>query len=128
MTFTFHKAGTGDVIPVPSGTYTASLTAVEERPGGFQGKGFRVWKFVADVNGEALPVDGVTGIANSDHPKNRSYQWLTAILGAPPQLGVPIDPIGKRCLVTVGQKDGYPRVTDVLPYDEPQQVVAGVPR
>ena len=126
--FNFKAAGTADVVPVASGIYTATLLSVEEREGGFQGKAFRIWHFAADVNGELLTVDGVTGAANTNHPKNRSYQWLTAILGQPPQLGVDINPIGSKCLVVVGQKDGYPRVEDVKPYSDPQRVLEGVPR
>ena len=127
--FNFRQAGTGVVVPVPSGIYTATLLEVEERTeGGFGNKGFRIWKFAADVNGQTLPVDGITGRANTNHEKNRSYQWLTAIMGEAPQLGVAIDPIGRKCLVTVGQKDGYPRVEDVKAFSDPQQVLDGVPR
>ena len=114
-------------VPVPSGTYTATLESVTRKEGGFAGKGFRVWRFLADVNGELLPAEGVTSLGTG--PSSKTYGWLTAITGSAPAVGSTVeDPIGKRCLVTVIQKDGYPRVEGVDQFSAPEEVMPGVPR
>ena len=128
MTFIMKQSGTGDVVPVPSGQYTAVLESVEEKEatgGQFSGV-FRVWNFLADVNGSLLPVSGTSSVSNGNRTK--TYQWLTAIMGSEPTLGVAVDPIGKKCLITVVQKDGFPRVDKVEHFSAPTELMPGVPR
>ena len=125
MTFTITASG-GAAVPVPSGKYVATLEGVEVREGGFDGGQFRIWKFLADVAGTLLPVEGISSMNNGTRTK--SFEWLTAILGTEPKVGETVDPIGHKCIVTVGQKDGYPRVEAVAPFTAPEEVMPGVPR
>ena len=77
-----------------------------------------MWKFLADVAGTLLPVEGIS--SENTGTKTKSYEWLTALLGAAPQVGETIaDPVGRKCIVTVGQKNGYPRVEAVEAFTEP---------
>ena len=77
--------------------------------------------------GTLLPVEGIS--SENTGTKTKSYEWLTALLGAAPQVGETIaDPVGRKCIVTVGQKNGYPRVEAVEAFTEPAQVLEGVPR
>ena len=126
MSFTITQSGTGDVVPVPSGQYVASLLSVEVKEGGSFSGQFRVWNFLADVNGEGLPVQGTSSISNGNRTK--TYEWLTALMGKEPAIGETIDPIGRKCLVTVTQKDGYPRVSKVERFNEPESIIPGIPR
>ena len=127
MPFTITESG-GSSVPVPSGKYVATLQSIEEKDvqTAFS-TSMRIWHFLADVAGELLPVEG-TSSTNSG-TRTKSYEWLTAILGTAPTVGSTVDdPVGRRCIVEVGQKDGYPRVIAVSTYSEPEQVLAGVPR
>ena len=127
MPFQITRSGTGDVVPVPSGTYTATLESVSEKPGGVNGAPFRIWSFLADVEGQVLPVEGVSSTNNGTRTK--TYEWLTAIIGREPSVGETVeDPIGQKCRVTVIQKDGYPRVDGVFPFTAPEMTLDGIPR
>lgn len=117
----------GNVVPVPSGKYKASLTSVERKEGGnFSGE-FLVWTFLADVAGELLPCEGVT--STNQTQKGKAYKWLTALLGREPAVGESLDPpVGNQCIVEVVQKDGYPRVDNVTAFSAAETVVDGIPR
>ena len=117
---------------LPPGTYKASLVEVsiretESPPGSGNIQEYRIWDFLADVNGELVPVSGTSSLNNS--PKSKAYAWLTALIGYAPKAGETIeDPIGKTVLLTIGQKDnGFPKIEFLTAYVEPT-VTDGVPR
>ena len=111
---------------IPPGTYKAQLTEVSIRNG--ETGDYRLWDFVAEVNGELLPISGTSSMNTS--PKSKAYAWLTALIGRAPQSGEQIeDPIGKTVLMTISQKDnGFPKIDLLTAYQEPVQSELGVPR
>jgi len=92
------------------------------------GKEYRMWDFMLDVNGVLTPLSDTSSMNNG--PKGKTYQWLTALTGRAPKVGETIeDPIGKQVLVTVGRKEsGWPKIDMLTAYVEPAQTEAGIPR
>ena len=115
-------AGNKGIAP---GTYKATLTEVSIKES--ETGQYRLWDFLADVNGELVPVSGTS--STNTGPKSKSFQWLTALIGRAPQAGETIeDPIGKMVLLTISQKDnGFPKIDLLTAYVEPA-VTDGVPR
>ena len=118
-------------VDIPDGSYVATLEKVEADKGNFGD--FRKWSFIVhDVTTEEgkqdLPITALTS-ANTG-PQSKSFQWLTALLGAPPKAGTKIEsPTGSRCVVTITHNDkGFPKVETVGPFVDPQQTLPGVPR
>lgn len=119
-----------DIVDIPDGTYTATLEKVEVDKGQF-GE-FRKWHWLveATIDGQAqiLPLSQLTS-ANTG-PQSTSYKQLTALLGEAPKAGQKIEsPTGKRVTIQIGHNEkGFPKVLNVAPFSEPQQVLPGVPR
>ena len=115
-------AGNKGIAP---GTYKGTLVEVAIKNG--ETGDYRLWDFLADVNGELVPVSATSSMNTG--PKSKAYQWLTALIGRAPQAGESIeDPIGKPVLLTISQKDnGFPKIDMLTAYVEPT-VTNGVPR
>lgn len=116
---------------IPDGQYTAILLEVKEEQGQY-GKQ-RKWDFAAEVpNGESgqLETQTITGLTSANTgPQSKAYAWLSGIEGRPLKAGEKVDPIGKRCILTVAANDkGFATIQAISPYVEPQQVLPGVPR
>ena len=111
---------------IEPGTYKASLAEVSIKEG--ETGQYRLWDFLADVNGELVPVSATSSMNTG--PKSKAYQWLTALIGKAPQAGETIeDPIGKMVLLTISRKDnGFPKIDLLTAYVEPAQTKAGIPR
>lgn len=123
---TFEIQAGVDIAP---GTYKAQLERTEIKAGGSFGDGkFRVWHWLADVNGEATPISDSTSLNTG--PQSKAYARLTALLGRAPVAGEKLeDPTGKTVLLTIGKKDnGFPRIDAVGAFVDPQQTVEGLPR
>jgi len=116
--------------PIPPGTYSGTLESVEvdSISSSFGTKDMRRWHFLIDVNGVLLPVSALSSLNTA--PGSKSYQWLKAILRRELLSGEAIeDPVGQRMLVVVeNNAKGYAKVVNVLPFTEPEQLMAGVPR
>lgn len=119
-------------LEIEDGTYPAVLESVQVKTGGTYGD-FRVWSFLVEYKA----ADGTTKVNSLDArtsthtgPKSKSYGWLTAINQAAPKAGETVEaPTGKRCLVVVTHNDkGFPQIEQVIPFVEPVQEVAGLPR
>ena len=130
MPFEITSGSNKDIAP---GTYKATLTEVsiketESPPGSGTITQYRLWDFLADVNGQLTPVSGTSSLNTG--PKSKAYQWLTALIGKAPQAGETIeDPIGKMVLLTISRKDnGFPKIDLLTAYVEPVQTEAGIPR
>lgn len=115
-----------DQANIPDGTYSATLEKVEPDQGQFGA--MRKWHWLVDVNNKIESLSVITS-ANTG-PQSKSYLWLTALLGRAPQAGEQIeDPTGTRVLLQIAKNQkGFPSVVAVLPYQEPQQTLPGVPR
>ena len=122
----------GESKSLAPGTYKGQLIEVsvklkETKPGSGVFDEYRMWDFVAEVDGELVPVSATSSMNTG--PKSKAYQWLTALTGRAPQAGETIeDPIGKTVLLTISQKDnGFPKIDLLTAYVEPT-VTDGVPR
>lgn len=123
-------------VDIPDGSYVASLESVREDTGSF-GK-YRKWTFLIEVperevDGQKLPasIEPLTTLTSANTgPQSKSYQWLTAILGAAPKAGTTVEsPNGKRCTVTISHNEkGFPKIDQVGLYVDPQQSLPGIPR
>jgi hypothetical protein len=115
-------AGNKGIAP---GTYKGQLVEVGIKNG--ETGDYRLWDFVAEVDGELVPVSATSSMNTG--PKSKAFQWLTALTGRAPQAGEVIeDPIGKTVLLTISQKDnGFPKVDLLTAYVEPAKV-GDVPR
>ena len=113
-------------VDIPEGSYPATLERVESGKGNFGD--FRTWHWLVEVNGNIESLRQFTS-ANTG-PNSQSYKQLTALIGRPPQAGETIeDPTGSRVILQIGKNEkGYPKVTEVLPFVEPQQTIPGIPR
>jgi hypothetical protein len=117
----------GTQLQVPDGTYPAVLESVIEESGGKFGAQ-RKWTFLVEHDGK---IDSLSGLSSTNtSPGSKSYQWLSALLGKEPQVGERYeDPTGTRVLLQLKKNDkGYMKIEAVLPFEEPQQVLPGVPR
>ena len=86
---------------IEPGTYKASLAEVSIKEG--ESGQYRLWDFLADVNGELVPVSATSSMNTG--PKSKAFQWLTALTGRAPQAGEVIeDPIGKMVLLTISRR------------------------
>ena len=123
MPFEITSGGAPDIA---DGTYPAVLESVSEDDGQY-GK-FRKWTWLIEHDGK---IDSLTTRTSANTGTGSvSYQYLTALLGKAPQVGERIeDPTGTRVLLQLVKNDkGWPKITAVLPFTEPQQVLPGVPR
>ncbi len=113
-------------VTIPDGTYTATLEKVETDQGQFGT--YRKWHWLVQVNDKLEPLSSITS-ANTG-PQSKSYLWLQAILGRALQAGEKIeDPTGSRCVLTIAKNEkGFSTVTAVAAYQDPQQVIPGIPR
>lgn len=116
---------------IPDGQYTAVLLDVKEEKGGQYGP-MRKWLFIADVPNEegAIEQQELSGLTSTNTgPQAKAYQWLAGILGTPLKAGMKVDPIGKRCILTVAENEkGFATIQSISPFIEPQQTLPGVPR
>jgi hypothetical protein len=115
-----------DTTPIEPGNYPAVLESVTEDDGKF-GK-YRRWTFLVEVEDKIVPLTAVT--SSNTGPQSKSYQWLTAILGVPPQAGTVLPaPTGKRVMVQIGRNEkNFPTIEHVVTFVSPQTVMDGVPR
>jgi len=123
-----------DYKEIPPGTYKAQLagTSVIEE-GSFKTpqnpKGsYRKWDWLVEVGDEVVPFSDNTSLNNGT--KTFAYQRLTALLGQAPQAGTAVeDPTGKTVTLTFGKGDGgFPKITQVGAFVDPQQTLEGLPR
>jgi hypothetical protein len=117
-------------VDIPDGTYIASLAEVKSDQGQFGP--MRRWSFLVEheVDGHAQ-IDELTVLTSANTgPQSKSYQWLTALLGEAPKAGTVVEsPTGKRCTVTITHNEkGFPTISAVGPYVDPQQQLPGIPR
>jgi hypothetical protein len=117
---------TGGNSNIPPGTYKAQLTGVQDGIPTEFGTARR-WTWLVDVNGEGQELNDLTSENNG--PKSKSFGYLEVLIGRKPVAGETIeDPTGKTVLLEIGEKNGWPKVSAVLPFAEPSQVEAGIPR
>ena len=117
-------------IDIPDGTYQATLEKVESGVPSQYGQ-MRKWHWLVQVNDQLQPLSSLSSMNSG--PQSKTFAILTALLGQPPKAGDKIaDPTGSRVLLTIQNEDKptgrWPKVTAVLPFTEPQQTVAGIPR
>ena len=111
---TFTVGGTATI---DEGEYPATLKSTEDGPEGKWGPTLR-WNFDVYVEGEAEPIDMITGYKYS--PKSNLKKVLDALMGhpldadeLPPE---PDDLVGKQCKITVGINEaGYSYVELIKP-------------
>jgi hypothetical protein len=116
-------------VDIPDGVYSATLEGTEiQKDGGFDGKGYRKWHFLIDVNGELTPWTALTSFHTG--PRSNTRKWLEALLRRPLVIGEKIDdPVGQKVTVVIGRNDnGYAKINELQPLGEPQQILPGVPR
>lgn len=111
---------------VTPGTYIATLEKVTEEAGKFGT--MRKWHWLLDIDGVLTPFVQFT-TANTS-PGSDSYKQLVALLGRELQTGEKIDdPTGQRATIVIEPNaKGYPKVTSVAAFVEPQQTLPGTPR
>lgn len=112
---------------IPSGTYTAILQSVESYTHATYGEG-RKWNWLVDVNDEIVPITSIT--SGNAGPQSKAYAYLKALLKRDLQAGEKVEePTGKRVTLQIAVgANGFSKVEQVLPFDEPQQTLPGVPR
>lgn len=114
-------------LEIADGTYPATLEKVESYTHPQYGDG-RKWFWLIENNGS---IDSLSTITSSNTgPKSKSYAYLSALLKRELKAGEKIeDPTGSRVLLTITHNDkGFPQVAQVLPFQEPQQELPGLPR
>lgn len=118
---------TGGDNEFPPGTYKAQLVGVQDGVPTQYGTARR-WTWLVDVKGEGKELNDLTSENNG--PRTESYKRLEVLIGRKPVKGETIeDPTGKTVLLDIIEKDnGWPKVNQVLPFVEPSQVEAGIPR
>jgi hypothetical protein len=111
---------------IPEGTYLGTLEKVEVGNSSFGD--YRKWSFLIDVNGTLTPITAVTSMNTG--PQAKAYRWLSAILRKPLKAGETLDdPVGQKAMITVGENaKGFPTIIAVEPYEDPTQVIPGIPR
>jgi hypothetical protein len=120
----------GPSITINDGTYPAVLESVTTEPSqnpSIPGD-VRRWTFLVEHDGKVEPLEALSSDATS--PRSKVYAWLTALIGREPKAGETIeDPTGARCLLQITHNEkGFPKVSNVMPYAEPQQTIEGLPR
>jgi hypothetical protein len=120
----------GPQLEIADGTYPAVLESVTTEPSKtptIPGD-VRRWTFLIEHDGKVEPMDALSSTGTG--PKTKSYAWLTALIGREPKAGETIeDPTGARCLLQITHNEkGFPKVSNVMPYAEPQQTIEGLPR
>lgn len=119
-------------VEIEDGTYPAVVEAIEPTEHATFGKG-RKWSFLVEHTAAdgTSKVDSISTITSSNlGPRSKAYAFLSGIEGRPLKAGERVDdPTGKRVMVTIGHNDkGFPTVTAVAAFQEPQQTLPGVPR
>lgn len=115
---------------IAPGTYVGVLERVEKLPSvnpQYPGE-FRKWHFLVDVNGSLQTITATTSLNTG--PQSKAYAWLSALLRRELRAGESIpDPVGQRASIVIADnKKGYSSIQNLLPLNEPEQVVAGIPR
>ena len=101
----------GDMADISEGTYPATLKSLETKFSEKFGGEFRAWDFELE-NGSV--VGGASSL--STNGKSKGGKWIAALLGRVPEKGEKVtDLVGRKCLVHVFDKDGWPAVDAVLP-------------
>lgn len=118
---------TGGNNNVPPGTYKAQLVGVQDGIPTQYGTARR-WTWLIDVNGKGEELNDLTSENNG--PRTESFKRLEVLIGRKPVAGETIeDPTGKTVLLVITEKEnGWPKVAEVLPFVEPAQLEAGIPR
>jgi len=124
-------------VDIPDGSYPAVLEKVEADKGQFGD--MRKWHWLIevpahksaagdDVPAAVIPLTQLTS-ANTG-PNSTSYKQLSALLKRDLKAGEKVeDPTGNSAiLVIVKNEKGYPKISEVLPKVDPQQVIDGIPR
>lgn len=118
-------------VEIEDGTYPAVVEAIEPMQTSFGAS--RKWSFLVehkDASG-AAKIDSISTITSANlGPRSKAYGFLSGILGRPLKAGEKVDdPTGTRVLVTIEHNEkGFPTVTAVAQYVDPQQTLPGVPR
>lgn len=115
MTATF-EASEYDALPV--GLYQAKVVSIEKKAPNDPNSGFGDylrWTFlVKQANGQ--PTTLIANSSTATGPKSKAHKWATAILGAAPLPGKPVELAGRYCqLSIVINEEGFNRVDAVLP-------------
>lgn len=113
-------------VEIADGTYPAVVEAIESGSGSFGT--YRKWSFLVEHDGK---VDSISAMTSANlGPQSKAYKWLTGILGKQLKAGDEVeDPTGTRCLVTITHNEkGFPTVSEVGTYSDPQQTIPGIPR
>lgn len=117
-------------LDLPDGQYVGLLQSVIADTGQFGA--FRKWTWLVEYTEEGESKVGELTQLTSAHtgPQSKSYQQLTALIGRAPKAGEKIEsPNGKKALLTLSKNDkGFMKVDQVSAFQEPQQVLPGVPR
>ena len=100
----------GDMADIPEGTYPAILTGLNVKHSDKFDSDFRVFTFTL-ANGTV--VEGSASMRTN--PKSKGGRWIAALLGRKPAEGEKVSVIGRACLVTVVEADGWPKVDAVMP-------------
>jgi hypothetical protein len=113
-------------VEIADGTYPAVIEAIVPHASSF-GEG-RKWSFLVEHDGTIDSISAITSL--NAGPRSKAGQWLAALYGRPLKAGEVIeDPTGTRCLVTISHNEkGFPTVSGVAQYQEPQQELPGIPR
>jgi hypothetical protein len=103
---------------LPAGLYPAKVVSIEKKSPTDPSAGFGDylrWTFlVQQANGTPTTLSANSSTATG--PKSKAHKWATAILGAAPKAGQPVDLAGRYCqLSLIVNEDGFNRIDTILP-------------
>lgn len=119
-------------VKIEPGSYPAVLEKVEADKGQFGD--MRKWHWLVEVpatDGQEAKIEPLTQLTSANTgPQSFSYKILSALLKRDLKAGESVDdPTGNAAILVIGKNDkGFPKVTDVLPKQEAQEVLPGLPR
>ena len=131
MSIELEATESGSPIPLEAGVYPATVSAVEEAPGGQYGDQVKLFLETAELGDDGLPIILWAWYSRKLTTKSKLYRCVTAITGSAPELGkvfrIEELLVGKPCRVQVSEEtldDGSTRkwVSDILgPSKRPPQ-------
>lgn len=103
---------------LPAGLYQARVVSIEKKSPTDPSSGFGDylrWTFlVQQANGTPTTLSANSSTATG--PKSKAHKWATAILGAAPRAGQPVDLAGRYCqLSLIINEEGFNRIDTILP-------------
>ncbi len=117
---------------IPDGSYPAVLERIEQDSGKF-GPMLK-WHWLVEVpahDGKDAAIESLSQMTSANTGTgSTTYKQLKALLQKDLKAGdTAEDPTGSSAILVISRNDkGFPKVTEVLPKVDPQQVLPGVPR